>query len=172
MRGATHRDRWRDGYLCISIHAPHAGRDQSGTRYFDLFKISIHAPHAGRDNLTIARFVDLMVFQSTRPMRGATSVSSMSAPRVSISIHAPHAGRDCFAGLGRPGVIPFQSTRPMRGATRRDADLLHRGHISIHAPHAGRDALRGDPRRERINFNPRAPCGARLVLLSIDSVSS
>ena len=82
-----------------------------------LLRISIHAPHAGRDgcNMTVHR--DYAVFQSTRPMRGATLVAVLGHGRLNISIHAPHAGRDYEAGLGD--------------------DALD---ISIHAPHAGRDA--------------------------------
>ncbi len=102
------------------------------------------------------------IFQSTRPIRGATCYGLQSAPGPSnfnprapygarhslrcpgdlappISIHAPHTGRDvvfCFAGLSS---LQFQSTRPIRGATRRGKE------------HA----------RARHNFNPRAPYGAR-----------
>ena len=56
-------------------------------------------------------------FQSTRPIRGATVL-----------------GRSLFI------LIPFQSTRPIRGATRfrpPHPNLVSR--ISIHAPHTGRD---------------------------------
>ena len=35
-----------------------------------------------------------MQFQSTRPMRGATSEQSKTFSATFISIHAPHAGRD------------------------------------------------------------------------------
>ena len=56
-------------------------------------------------------------FQSTRPMRGATSVYRLYAGRLSISIHAPHAGRDPRQRGLAGGALP----------------------ISIHAPHAGRD---------------------------------
>ena len=59
-----------------------------------------------------------LVFQSTRPMRGATRM--MMAER---------------------GVFSFQSTRPMRGATLHAATLAHFGRISIHAPLAGCDAV-------------------------------
>ena len=34
------------------------------------------------------------VFQSTRPMRGATIGSCKRIPTKDVSIHAPHAGRD------------------------------------------------------------------------------
>ena len=58
--------------------------------------ISIHAPHAGRDLRIIATASCRVIFQSTRPMRGATEIY-MS---------------DFSEAL-------FQSTRPMRGATPR-----------------------------------------------------
>ena len=62
----------------------------------DIDGISIHAPHAGRDPphpwpLPVQQFL----FQSTRPMRGATGI-----------VPAAVTGLDIF-----------QSTRPMRGAT-------------------------------------------------------
>ena len=101
----------------ISIHAPHAGRDQHvGQHHEQEAEISIHAPHAGRDG---ARSACVMAFshfnprapcgarpesqpqrwcfkkfQSTRPMRGATSDAQRKASLKWISIHAPHAGRD------------------------------------------------------------------------------
>ena len=57
----------------------------------------------------------------------------------------------------------FQSTRPMRGATKwvwqRNAQIG----ISIHAPHAGRDGRPSGLSWRRNHFNPRAPCGARLI---------
>ena len=59
------------------------------------------------------------MFQSTRPMRGATLPTVITT--------------NCNG---------FQSTRPMRGATdhRQQAQRSH--HVSIHAPHAGRDLIR------------------------------
>ena len=59
------------------------------------------------------------LFQSTRPMRGATTGDDRAAQQADISIHAPHAGRD-----------------------QRDKRLQERIDISIHAPHAGRDCRR------------------------------
>ena len=83
-------------------------------------KISIHAPHAGRDSWSSSNHLTPIGFQSTRPMRGATSwLSTGNLLELVISIHAPHAGRDILPAL------------PV-------GDGLQ---ISIHAPHAGRDAL-------------------------------
>ena len=58
------------------------------------------------------------LFQSTRPMRGATVSFFSLCPLFSISIHAPHAGRDAVEHCIRAIRAGFQSTRPMRGATR------------------------------------------------------
>ena len=140
MRGATHSNRDFKSMPRISIHAPHAGRDDPHT-----FRLAV-----------ISR-----TFQSTRPMRGATEWDtdglwkpniSIHAPhagrdpvlvtetvRDDISIHAPHAGRDFLTPLWRRAKRKFQSTRPMRGATR------------------AREPKEQDGR----DFNPRAPCGAR-----------
>ena len=78
-------------------------------------------------------------FQSTRPVRGGTSVYAQYIWAIGISIHPPRAGRDVDAILskgqsaisihppraGRDGVpvgtggnvFEFQSTRPVRGGT-------------------------------------------------------
>ena len=78
------------------------------------------------------------LFQSTRPVRGATALLSANGFTVQISIHAPRAGRD-----------------------HGGADQVRPGAISIHAPRAGRDSSSGSSSASRSNFNPRAPCGAR-----------
>ena len=49
MRGATLMVEKEVLEINISIHAPHAGRDQRVSTAEDDFQISIHAPHAGRD---------------------------------------------------------------------------------------------------------------------------
>ena len=151
--------------LGISIHAPHAGRDatppspgRSGTHFNPrapcgarlgrlararyALAISIHAPHAGRDVGSAKVRSHIYLFQSTRPIRGATPLVHGVSGQRQISIHAPHTGRDgwtrcsltiwahfnprapygarlcTFSFLSRACI--FQSTRPMRGATLRD----------------------------------------------------
>ena len=101
----------------ISIHAPHAGRDDILCLFFLVAtNISIHAPHAGRDSrgmdlksrleyfnprapcgarrINVKIVDELILFQSTRPMRGATDAALRRRYLHDISIHAPHAGRD------------------------------------------------------------------------------
>ena len=103
-----------------------------------------------------------VIFQSTRPIRGATLLAackhilrnnfnprapygarlgrvSRSAGKGTISIHAPHTGRDPEARGQGPGS---------QG-------------ISIHAPHTGRDLKEEVYARNQNHFNPRAPYGAR-----------
>ena len=82
------------------------------------------------------------IFQSTRPMRGATLFPSSCRKRGNISIHAPHAGRDQEAVADKYTAMEFQSTRPMRGAT----------FLAKTKPISEED------------FNPRAPCGARQMV--------
>ena len=105
------------------------------------------------------------MFQSTRPMRGATYIFPLFRlcrtrfnPRApcgarlclyipirracDVSIHAPHAGRD---------------SRILTSVS----DLV----VSIHAPHAGRDRFLMPVAAISDGFNPRAPCGARLLFL-------
>ena len=76
-----------------------------------------------------------MVFQSTRPVRGATSK---------------------FVERADPDR-PFQSTRPVRGATLGvDRNGVLRV-ISIHAPREGRDVELLAKMSRSSYFNPRAP---------------
>ena len=125
----------------------------------------------------------LVQFQSTRPMRGATCDLSCSRQSRSVTIPAPHGGRDEAEHRGvppaagfnprapcgaRPMTLPFspsaqrfQSTRPMRGATGRRDEAARLEGVSIHAPHAGRDFIPPSFGGRNKSFNPRAPCGAR-----------
>ena len=124
-----------------------------------------------------------VVFQSTRPMRGATGVRLRALRGVWVSIHAPHAGRDMVyipkftvptgfnprapCGARQRSCVyssapeSFQSTRPMRGATGDCSRHKRSLNVSIHAPHAGRDRTPQSSMCFHRCFNPRAPCGAR-----------
>ena len=184
MRGATVHPACQHLGRKISIHAPHAGSDGGyqhretklgdfnprspcGERRLTLGRnsqlqmISIHAPHAGSDDQLRhgsppwPRFqstlpmrgatsngdidVPLDVFQSTLPMRGATDSPETAAEPVPISIHAPHAGSDNTPCILYTGYF----------------------YISIHAPHAGSDEHVIMASSLSVDFNPRSPCGER-----------
>ena len=87
--------------MLISIHAPRVGRDDLfdflGLRGFKHF--NPRAPCGARPHLTIAKFACL-IFQSTRPVWGATIVKHHTRHVIAISIHAPRVGRDCAILLG------------------------------------------------------------------------
>ena len=89
----------------ISIHAPLAGRDVAAAALFrQSLPISIHAPLAGRDKpCTNVQSID-KIFQSTRPLRGATRASGATAR-----------------------MKRFQSTRPLRGATAN----VHKKYVHV-----------------------------------------
>ena len=123
--------------------------------------ISIHAPHTGRDLFRLSRLLWCLIFQSTRPIRGATLDHPDKYQYSFISIHAPHTGRDLIFWVPS-STSSFQSTRPIRGAT------LPLPILSILImPFQSTRPIRGATLNVCIlllafkYFNPRAPYGAR-----------
>ena len=123
-------------------------------------------------------------FQSTLPVRGATSFSRAAFagscyfnPRSPcgerrgagrrirgnrlISIHAPRAGSDIQKLAFLSDSLGFQSTLPVRGATQRQKNRWELFYISIHAPRAGSDPTSKKSLGVILYFNPRSPCGER-----------
>ena len=150
-----------------------------------VLSISTHAPLAGRDTSTLPSCSTPAEFQPTRPLRGATDLERAGHmmgryfnPRAPcgarpgswqvykdcdmISTHAPLAGRDSVCSLFVAMLLVFQPTRPLRGATIDNYCKNPYKLISTHAPLAGRDNTHIAIDKPLINFNPRAPCGARL----------
>ena len=183
MRGATTVPPMWFLPLCVSIHAPHAGRDHSPPsvrwacpcfnprapcgarpcrRRHTSRRICFNprAPCGARPAI-FRNQRSKHLFQSTRPMRGATSPPPESAQRAGrFNPRAPCGARPtgcpCLSVMAR-----FQSTRPMRGATKISQCASPPLRVSIHAPHAGRDRRGASRSSGRKGFNPRAPCGAR-----------
>ena len=83
-------------------------------------KISIHAPHTGCDYEDINLLGRYREFQSTHPIRGATSVS-WSIPRLPVRFQSTHPIRGATAvEINFSTYVElFQSTHPIRGATVR-----------------------------------------------------
>ncbi len=127
--------------LCVSIHAPRAGRDKTGAEISAGSYVSIHAPRAGRDWW----------------MNRTNNTQRSFNPR------APRGARLEPAPTITRNHSRFQSTRPARGATVDEILLTLYIGVSIHAPRAGRDnTWHGTPPLAQ-SFNPRAPRGARLA---------
>ena len=87
-------------------------------------------------------------FQSTPPVRGATEHNDNVDYLNDISIHAPRAGGDSEQMPALHDIWKFQSTPPVRGATMTAIQSLIR------------DA----------DFNPRPPCGGRLLYTGVVTV--
>ena len=147
--------------VAISIHAPHAGRDEikqvahpsdhdfnprapcgARPRGIDLKSrleyFNPRAPCGARRSCTTSSR-GRGNFNPRAPCGARRETRDHQLPRRVISIHAPHAGRDYMLIEHSFHTNTFQSTRPMRGATRKQYTIGEIADISIHAPHAGRD---------------------------------
>ena len=106
--------------------------------------ISIHAPRVGSDHSAGILICLQRRFQSTLPVWGATKEVRKAAGLTLISIHAPRVGSDVMINA-----------------------LLSESDISIHAPRVGSDLPRpGGKAARHDDFNPRSPCGERLLIAS------
>ena len=140
MRGATvGNDLFGMTADSISIHAPRAGRDnvahgdEPPQRNFNP-----RAPCGARPAVSLEG-IPLSVFQSTRPVRGATPDPKGRLQAVPISIHAPRAGRDATLPLIRSRRSYFNPRAPCGARPGSEPAVCGQGGISIHAPRAGRD---------------------------------
>jgi len=81
-------------------------------------RISIHSPHAGRDDRYNKLCEACGNFNPLSPC-GERLYDKWRTHRMDgISIHSPHAGRDDIKYVASDGSERFQSTLPMRGETR------------------------------------------------------
>ena len=129
----------------------HAHRDRGRSR------ISIHAPHAGRDNHIHRRACVQLEFQSTRPMRGATPMAIHRSLPMPFQSTRPARGATCPHGQYGRGTFYFNPRAAIRIRSRR------RWYFNPRAPRGARLWNRRFVVTAR-NFNPRAPRGARPTL--------
>ena len=106
----------------------------------------------------------MIEFQSGHPVRGATRPQR---PRKALcpnfNPRAPCGARRWMHGTcGRPRAISIHAPRVGRDSPVELVIGLTEA-ISIHAPRVGRDDLLCQSSGALSYFNPRAPCGARLV---------
>ena len=126
--------------LYISIHAPRAGSDRVPILpRSPASDFNPRSPCGERPHIKICGIINI-VFQSTLPVRGATtSRSYQNVPRNSFQSTLPVRGATSLHGVTYHAIMAFQSTLPVRGAT---ITPLIMG-------------------RQIYNFNPRSPCGER-----------
>ena len=125
----------------ISIHAPRVGSDVAiKTIFYGKHDFNPRSP-CGERRISAQALTQPVLFQSTLPVWGATYV--------------------------RPAPLPissFQSTLPVWGATKKEKTVQDVFDISIHAPRVGSDRNGYWWSYWRLDFNPRSPCGERLLI--------
>ena len=115
----------------------------------------------GRDWTIISPRTQSLLFQSTRPVWGATGGRLKCRLVLDISIHAPRVGRDAQEQQAKLTTILFQSTRPVWGATSASCGTLSGAVFQSTRPVWGATRQTADRAAAQSDFNPRAPCGAR-----------
>ena len=143
VKGATLRRKRQADVFRVSIHAPGEGSDSVNHHNAPVLDVSIHAPGEGSDLPARSSGCHRVWFQSTLPVKGATTTAPIDRSQHPVSIHAPGEGSDVsalfvFRGFGvsihAPGEgsdrmvlftssirLPFQSTLPVKGATPAEA---------------------------------------------------
>ena len=182
-----------DMYCCSRLtwnfnpRAPYGARPAGRPHGRQRSQISIHAPHTGRDNTRPFRATGHFIFQSTRPIRGATICrSARRSAHGDFNPRAPYGARRGAGSIRLGGGYfnpraPYGARLSVRWYSPKCSGIsIHAPHtgrdflcklakngntsISIHAPHTGRDFTLSAFRYRMPNFNPRAPYGARLRL--------
>ena len=97
--------------VVISIHTPLAGSDSNIHVPLPEKKISIHTPLAGSDQVQ-QRLHNLILFQSTLPLRGVTRQRQVHRQWTAISIHTPLAGSDSLSRTCKPEPKHFNPHSP------------------------------------------------------------
>ena len=167
VRGATLDTFALVGGRSFNPRAPCGARQYKATVVSSPFGFNPRAPCGARPVDLCKRFC-AAVFQSTRPVRGATRLPVIGFFPASFQSTRP------VRGATLPDIVSrwrkaFQSTRPVRGATEGVKQLGGKAYVSIHAPRAGRDGQYRLGDTGDWSFNPRAPCGARPSTCLLDN---
>ncbi len=168
VRGETAQDHPAARSEAISIHSPRAGRDAVCCRFGRVLVISIHSPRAGRDAL--AQFCGLgnLNFNPLAPCGARRVRKGKTKPTSAFQSTRPVRGETLRASMTPTGKQEFQSTRPVRGETRHSG-MIQRALTEFQStrPVRGETSLPARPIRTPANFNPLAPCGARLKIFGL-----
>ena len=154
--------------VVVSIHAPRVGRDLTFDENRAAYKgFNPRAPCGARRFIGSASLTET-VFQSTRPVWGATRQFKTSRLKTLFQSTRPVWGATNQARK-RGRARGFQSTRPVWGATWPvgSRPAITWGFQSTR-PVWGATPFTVCVGIEHMSFNPRAPCGARL-LFAVDS---
>ena len=105
-------------YTVISIHAAREGGDYAQQRAQQVEQISIHAAREGGDSFESTHLVPKSIFQSTPPVKAATTDRALQQVNAAISIHAAREGGDGTTLFNSLCLSEFQSTPPVKAATK------------------------------------------------------
>ena len=170
----------------ISIHAPRVGSDHvASVASNPSRRFQSTLPVWGATWTPLSYRAMRSRFQSTLPVWGATMPRRVFTDSSRISIHAPRVGSDVLPDKSSRLPAIFQSTLPVWGATQKTSPQSRParfqstlpvwgatpaglragrdGAISIHAPRVGSDYRDDRPGSPMEHFNPRSPCGERLL---------
>ncbi len=140
----------RPGYRTIPLpptqrfnpRAPCGARRQSLKLSFRNLCVSIHAPRAGRDNSRYICLIHRYSFNPRAPCGARRDAWDYDIDPFTVSIHAPRAGRDGKVSPALAQDIRFQSTRPVRGATGlRGSETLQLDCFNPRAPCGARQPI-------------------------------
>ena len=112
MKAATLGDVYYNPETDISIHAAREGGDVTASGITGVTTISIHAAREGGDPVMIALYNDVFEFQSTPPVKAATSLTLNFENLMDISIHAAREGGDGFRQQHCKCLCDFNPRRP------------------------------------------------------------
>ena len=126
--------------------------------------ISIHAPRVGCDFQAVGLHDGLRNFNPRTPCGVRLSYLEPLKRLSDISIHAPRVG--CDSHLWQHGPVArrtFQSTHPVWGATTTGISVCaNPSDFNPRTPCGVRLVIGGNRYGQVCNFNPRTPCGVRL----------
>ena len=117
------------------------------------------APYGARPRTRVL-CAEIIKFQSTRPVRGATYTALAEDANGDVSIHAPRTGRDVHSTTDMELLGGFNPRAPYGARPRMSARSHGISSFNPRAPYGARP-MRAAPTLQSRCFNPRAPYGAR-----------
>ena len=126
--------------------------------------ISIHVPREGHDVRPSPCGAARKAHFNPRAPRGARLKDrAVKAVHAAISIHVPREGHDVRAMAADASILPFQSTCPARGTTTSQLKMMEWSLFQSTCPARGTTHSFPAIHADKLDFNPRAPRGARPV---------
>ena len=147
----------------ISIHAPRVGGDifirarKSSWRDFN------PRPPCGGRPVPFKQLRILRLISIHAPRVGGDPIKVIVLTPVCISIHAPRVGGDPGSDVILSKLSAFQSTPPVWGATQADKQNEKTCRFQSTPPVWGATPPVLGRLRHHSHFNPRPPCGGRLL---------